>query len=208
MNKAKQGHFQDDYFSPVRILTVMHTPWVHKNFPIPTGLLNKVINMFKEKIAAGVYEPLDALYYSHWFCVPKKNGSLQLVHDLQPLNTVTICNATVSPLVDQFVKGIAAHSCYSMLGCLLATITKPLTSLPVTLPVMVNPHVTLTSSVQKLQELVQKIRTSEEAQEEAKVLVQVAGLVSSHTLHWQETSAGRSRQMAHSGPQSRRESAA
>ena len=75
--------------------------------------------MFKEKIAAGVYKQSDASYRSRWFCVPKKNGSLRLVHDLQPLNAVTIRNAAVPPLVDQFVEGIAAHSCYSMLDLLV-----------------------------------------------------------------------------------------
>jgi hypothetical protein len=117
--EAEQGHFHDDYFTPVRILTIAHTPWIHKNIPIPTGLLDKVIDMFKEKIAASVYKPSNALYCSHWFCVPKKNGSLRLVHNLQPLNAVTIRNAAVPPLVDQFVEGIVAHSCYSMLDLLV-----------------------------------------------------------------------------------------
>ena len=53
--EAERGRFRDEYFSPVKIPTVAHTPWVHKNIPIPTGLLDKVIDMFKEKIAAGVY---------------------------------------------------------------------------------------------------------------------------------------------------------
>jgi hypothetical protein len=56
------GCFRDDYFSPVKIPTIAHTLWVQKNIPVPTGLLNKVIDIFKEKIAAGVYEPLDASY--------------------------------------------------------------------------------------------------------------------------------------------------
>jgi hypothetical protein len=84
--EAEQGCFHDDYFMPVKIPTILHTPWIHKNILIPTGLLDKVINIFKEKITAGVYEPLNALYHSCWFCVPKKNGSLQLVHDHSPLN--------------------------------------------------------------------------------------------------------------------------
>jgi hypothetical protein len=83
--EAERGRFRDDYFSPVKIPTIAHTPWIQKNIPIPTGLLDKVIDIFKEKIAAGVYEQSDASYRSRWFCVPKKNGSLRLVHDLQPL---------------------------------------------------------------------------------------------------------------------------
>ena len=117
--EAERGRFRDDYFSPVKIPTIAHTPWILKNIPIPTGLLDKVIDIFKEKIAAGVYEPSDASYRSRWFCVPKKNGSLRLVHDLQPLNAVTIRNAAVPPLVDQFVEGIIGRSCYSMLDLLV-----------------------------------------------------------------------------------------
>src|SRR5713226_8788356 len=117
--EAKHGHFRDDYFSPVKILTIAHTPWVHKNIPIPTGLHDKVIDIFKEKMAARVYEPSDTLYQSHWFCVPKKNSSLCLVYDLQPLNAMTIHNAAIPPFVDHFVKGMAGYSCFSMLDLLV-----------------------------------------------------------------------------------------
>ena len=113
--EAEHRHFRDDYFSPVKIPTIAHTPWVHKNIPIPTGILDEVIDILKQKIAAGVYEPSDASYRSRWFCVKKKNGSLRLVHDLQPLNAITIRNAAVPPFVDQFIESMAARSCYSML---------------------------------------------------------------------------------------------
>lgn len=78
-------------------------------------ILDYIIDLFKKKIAASIYEPSDTLYRSCWFCVKKKNGSLQIVHDLQPLNAITIHNAAVPPFVDQFVEGMAAHACYSML---------------------------------------------------------------------------------------------
>ena len=111
----ERGSFCDEYFSPVKIPTVPHIPWVLKNIPIPNGIMGNVIDLIKKKIAAGVYEPSDASYRSRWFCVKKKNGSLRIVHDLQPLNAVTIRNAAVPPFVDQFVEGMAARSCYSML---------------------------------------------------------------------------------------------
>ena len=113
--EAERGRFRDDYLAPVKIPTIAHTPWVHKNIPIPTGIMDKVIDLFKRKVAAGVYEPSDASYRSRWFCVKKKNGSLRIVHDLQPLNAVTIRNAAVPPFVDQFVESMAARACYSML---------------------------------------------------------------------------------------------
>jgi hypothetical protein len=109
--EAKCGQFHDDYLTPVKIPMIAHTPWIQKNIPIPTGIMDKVIDLFKRKVAAGVYEPSDASYRSRWFCVKKKNGSLRIVHDLQPLNAVTIRNAAVPPFVDQFVESMAARAC-------------------------------------------------------------------------------------------------
>jgi hypothetical protein len=113
--EAEHGRFCDDYLAPIKIPTIAHTPWIHKNIPIPMGIMDEVIDLFKWKVAAGVYEPSDASYRSRWFCVKKKNGSLRIMHDLQPLNTVTIHNTAVPPFVDQFVESMAAHACYSML---------------------------------------------------------------------------------------------
>jgi len=113
--EAEKGRFRDDYFSPVKIPVIEHTPWMHKNLPIPPGMLADVIKIFWEKIAAGVYEPSDSSYRSRWFCVYKKSGALRLVHDLQPLNAITICNSRVPPILDQVIKSMAGRSCYTML---------------------------------------------------------------------------------------------
>jgi hypothetical protein len=45
----------------------------------------------------------------------KKNSSLRLVHNLQPLNTVTVRNSGVPPLADQLIEAMAGHLCYSIL---------------------------------------------------------------------------------------------
>ena len=88
--EAEKGRFCDEYFSPVKIPVVEHIPWVHKNLPIPPGILEDVIKIFREKIASGMYEHSNASYHSRWFCVKKKSDTLRLVHDLQPLNAITI----------------------------------------------------------------------------------------------------------------------
>jgi len=100
---------------PVKIPVIEHIPWAHRNLPIPSGILGDVIQIFKDKFAAGVYKHSDASYRSHWFCIKKKSCALQLVHDLQPLNVVTICNSGVTPLVDQLIETMAGCACYSML---------------------------------------------------------------------------------------------
>ena len=59
-----------------------------------------MIKIIKDKIASGVYKPMSSSYWSWWFCVVKKDGKLlHLVHDLQPLNVVTIKDSAVLPLM-------------------------------------------------------------------------------------------------------------
>ncbi|KAG2738246.1 hypothetical protein P692DRAFT_20759185, partial [Suillus brevipes Sb2] len=89
-DETEKGRFRDDYFPPVIIPTIEHTPWVHRQPPIPPGIRDEVIALIKSKIASGVYEASNSSYQSRWFCVAKKNGSVRIVHDLQPLNAVTV----------------------------------------------------------------------------------------------------------------------
>ncbi|KZO92159.1 hypothetical protein CALVIDRAFT_487994, partial [Calocera viscosa TUFC12733] len=89
-DESEMGLFRSDYFDPVIIPTIEHTPWQHKNIPIPPGLLPKVLKVLKDKLNAGVYEPSQSSYRSRWFCVLKKDGTLRPVLDLQPLNGITI----------------------------------------------------------------------------------------------------------------------
>ena len=48
------------------------------------------------------------------FTVPKKNGWLQFIQDLQPVNKVTIRNAGIGPSVDEFAEAFAGRSIYSI----------------------------------------------------------------------------------------------
>ena len=107
----QRGTFKESYFSPYIIPVEPHTPWVYKNIPIPPGIKDKVIQLLKDKMKAGVYEHSQSAYRSRWFCVLKKNGKLRIVHDLQPLNKVTIRDAGLPPIVDDFVEPFAAKAC-------------------------------------------------------------------------------------------------
>jgi hypothetical protein len=100
-NELEKGSFSQEWFDLIKIPTVDHVPWVLKNIPLPPGIRDKVIEIIKSKIAAGTYEPSNSSYRSAWFCVLKKDDtSLQLVHNLQPLNAVTIRDAAVPPNMD------------------------------------------------------------------------------------------------------------
>lgn len=88
--ETDRGTLKETYFSPYIYPVVDHVPWEFKNIPIPPGIVDKVIELLKVKISHGVYEASQSSYRSRWFCVLKKNGSLRLVHNLQPLNKVSV----------------------------------------------------------------------------------------------------------------------
>ncbi|KAJ2911441.1 hypothetical protein MD484_g8972, partial [Candolleomyces efflorescens] len=114
-DESEKGIFSKDYFDPVRIAVTEHTPWVLPNIPIPRGLHNQVMKIIKDKIASGVIEPSNASYRSRWFWVLKKDGkSLRIVHDLQPLNAVSIKDSAVPPIVEPYAESFAGRACYSV----------------------------------------------------------------------------------------------
>jgi hypothetical protein len=111
---VERGTLKESYFSPYIIPTVPHTPWEYKNIPIPPGILPEVLKVLKLKIDADVYEQSQSSYRARWFCVLKKNGKIRIVHDLQPLNKVTIRDAGMLPIIDDFAEGFAARQCYTV----------------------------------------------------------------------------------------------
>ena len=59
---TERGTLKESYFSPYIMPTIPHIPWEYKNIPIPPGIRDKVIELLKEKMAAGVYEPSQSSY--------------------------------------------------------------------------------------------------------------------------------------------------
>jgi hypothetical protein len=112
---SERGRFRSDFFPPVEIPTVPHTPWVQKNIPIPPGIFEDVCEVVKQKIDAGVYEPSNSSYRSRWFCVMKKNGKLRAIQSLEPLNKVTIAHSGVPPIPEHLAEQFGGRTCGAML---------------------------------------------------------------------------------------------
>ena len=109
---SERGTFRTDFFPPVEIPVIPHTPWVQRNIPIPPGIYDEVCKVIRRKIDAGVYEPSNSSYRSRWFCVVKKDGkSLRLVHSLEPLNAVTIQHSGVPPIPEHVAEQFAGRAC-------------------------------------------------------------------------------------------------
>jgi len=112
----ERGSFNKKFFPPIEIPTILHTPWVEKNRPIPPAIYDEVCKMIKRKIAAGVYEPSNSSYRSRWFTIVKKDRkSLRIVHSLEPLNKVTIVHSGLPPATEKLTMHFARHTCNGIL---------------------------------------------------------------------------------------------
>ncbi|MCO5550070.1 hypothetical protein L7F22_003549 [Adiantum nelumboides] len=62
----------------------------------------------------GILEPSCAPYSNRWFTIPKKNGTLRFIQDMQPVNKVIIRNVGTGPIVDEFAEAFAGRAIYSI----------------------------------------------------------------------------------------------
>lgn len=123
-DESEKGRFQGEYFSPVKIPVVEHMPWTCKSLLISPGICEKVIGLIKQKVETGVYEPSYSSYWHQWFTVTKKDGNIHIVHNLTPLNPVTIWDYQEPPLIYLYAEQCQQDPHTQVLTCLLVmTIT-------------------------------------------------------------------------------------
>ena len=72
------------------------------------------MELLRQKVDMGILEPSSAPYSNRWFTVPKKNGTLRFIQDLQLVNKVTIRNTGIRPTIDEFAEAFAGRSIYSV----------------------------------------------------------------------------------------------
>ncbi len=118
------GTFSQKYYPDYVIRMVPHHPWQRKLIRLPQSRHEEVIQIMKEQMSSGKYEPSSASY-----------RSLRVVHDLQPLNAVTVRDATLPPCVDNMIESFAGCAVYGLFNLksgydshILATILQDLTS--------------------------------------------------------------------------------
>lgn len=110
--ESERGCLKHEFFPPVEIPVVEHTPWVCSQIPIPPGHYEEFCKNIKAKIDAGVYEPSNSSYRSPIFAVIKKDGkSLRIVHSLERLNEVTIQHSGVTPGTEALAEQFAGRAC-------------------------------------------------------------------------------------------------
>ena len=111
---AERGSFLAKYYPDYVIRTVPHEPWQKKPIRLPQSRREEVLQIMKTHISTGRYEPLSASYRSTFFAVEKKGGLLRIVHDLQPLNAVTIRDATLPPRVEDMIESFTGRAIFGL----------------------------------------------------------------------------------------------
>ena len=87
---SERGTFNTKYYPEYTMRTIPHVVWQIKPIRLPKSREAEIMDMLEDQRQAGKYELSSSSYRSAVFAIEKKNGKLRLVHDLQPLNRVTI----------------------------------------------------------------------------------------------------------------------
>ena len=111
-NDEERGTFSSEYFPDYIIRTVAHEPWQVKPIRLPHSRREILMEMLDEQMKAGKYELSSSSYRSGIFLVEKKGGKLRIVHDLQPLNQVTIRDSALPPIIDDITEDFKGYSFY------------------------------------------------------------------------------------------------
>jgi len=100
------------YYPDYIIRTVPHDPWQIPPIHLPAAKRATIMEMLEDQRSAGKYELCASSYRSAFFTVEKKGGLLRIVHDLQPLNRVTIRDASLPPRVDEMIEKFKGYAFY------------------------------------------------------------------------------------------------
>ena len=112
--KEEIGCVDPAVVTPLVAFTVPHTPWNYRPLSINRAHHEPLLALLQDRIRMKVLVPQSSPYSSRFFTVPKKNGTLRFIQDLQPANAVTIRSCAIGPPPDTFSEDFAGCSIYSM----------------------------------------------------------------------------------------------
>jgi len=98
----KSEYLRRDYFSDYIILLLnMNRGWTPRTYS--SCIMPKVVEFIRSKINKGVYEPSQVPIDQDGFGELKKDGDYDPI-DLHTLNSVTIRDAGLPPIIDNFIN--------------------------------------------------------------------------------------------------------
>jgi hypothetical protein len=108
---SERGTYKPEYYPDYVMETIPHIPWRLPPIRIAESIKGEMIQMLKNQMDNGNLEPSTASYRSRVFAIQKPhNKGLRIVHDLQPLNAVSIQDSMLPPNVSEFAEGFIGHA--------------------------------------------------------------------------------------------------
>lgn len=110
---SERGTYASKYFPDYVMEVVEHKPWRLPPIRIAESIRDEVVQMLQNQLDNGNLEPSTASYRSRMFTVQKPHGKgLRIVHDLQPLNAVSVQDAMLPPNVQEFADAFTGYAIY------------------------------------------------------------------------------------------------
>lgn len=106
--------FSSKYYLDYVMQMVPHVPWHKSPICLPHVKEATIMQLLDKQHMGGKYELCTSSYHSVFFAVKKKGGKLQIVHDLQPLNHVTICDLSLPPCIDNMIEDFKGQAIYQI----------------------------------------------------------------------------------------------
>ena len=132
---SERSTFKRKYFPDYIMETVPHVPWQLPPIRVPKAVEEPMTELLRNQEAAGNLEPSRGSYRSRVFVVAKPTGGLRVVHDLQPLNAVSVRDSMLPPNINDFAESFVGYSVYGVIDLYsgyhqrtLHEISRPLTA--------------------------------------------------------------------------------
>ena len=94
--------------------TIPHVPWQIKPLRLLLARTKEIMAMLKEQMKAGKYESSQSSYQARFFAVKKKDKSLRIVHNLQPLNAISIRDSAALPRIEEMLDSFTRAAIYGI----------------------------------------------------------------------------------------------
>ena len=111
---SEKGMFSREFYPDYEIPTIEHVPWQKPPIRIPNAIIKEVKQEIRDQEKSGKFEPTTSSYRSALFAVAKKKG-VRLVINLEPLNEVTIQDASLPPNINEFAEWFLGYAMYGLL---------------------------------------------------------------------------------------------
>ena len=109
---AEHGTFNKKYYPDYVMKMIPHMPWQIKPLRLLPARTEEIMTMLKEQMQARKYESSQSLYCARFFAIEKKDGSLRIVHNLQPLNAMSIQDSAALPRIDNMLDSFTGAAIY------------------------------------------------------------------------------------------------